>query len=95
MAYDTIVDGYSAPASSRSWSCPAVARRRLSVDRYAQYVGALAARYGTKVGRVEVWNEQDAALWWGTEGGDPGVYAALLRATYGQVGGRAPVVFGG
>ena len=81
-------------SSRSSWS-PAAARRPQDVNSYAQYVGVLAARYAGKVAAYEIWNEEDSILWWGADGGNPGVYAALLRATYGQVGHRAPVVLGG
>jgi hypothetical protein len=66
-----------------------------SVTDYASYVGNIAQRYGDKLAAIEVWNEEDEAIWWGKSGGDPATYAAILKATYAQVGGKVPVVLGG
>ena len=93
-AYDQIVNAY-ADAGIKPILAVSGKGTPPDVNSYAQYVGALAARYGGKVAAYEVWNEEDSGLWWGVEGGNPGAYAALLRATYGQVGQRAPVLLGG
>ena len=65
------------------------------VDAYASYISAFAQRYGDKVAAWEVWNEEDEQDWWGAPGGDPDLYAKLLRATYPLVHPYAPVIVGG
>lgn len=66
-----------------------------NVNAYASYVGALAKAYGGDVAAWEIWNEPDEAIWWGQAGGDPALYASLLKATYPLVHPYAPVFVGG
>ena len=64
---------------------------------YAMFVASLAQRFRGEVAAYEIWNEEDEARWW-SGGGDPGAYAALLRATYPAVKAAEPnatVVLGG
>jgi hypothetical protein len=66
-------------------------------DDYAAFVGALAQHFGTKVSAYEIWNEEDAPIWW-TGAPDPAAYAQLLQATYPVVKAADPsatVVLGG
>lgn len=64
------------------------------INAFADYMGFLAQRWAGKVAAWEVWNEEDSALWWGIEGGDPMAYAALLRAVYPKVHPYGAVFFG-
>jgi hypothetical protein len=66
-------------------------------DDYGRFLGRLAKRLAGRVSAYEIWNEEDAALWWST-GPDPAAYAALLKAAYPAVKAADPsavVVFGG
>jgi len=64
---------------------------------YAALLGMLAQRFGTKVAAYEIWNEEDAPIWW-TGAPDPAAYTQLLKATYPVIKAanpRATVVLGG
>ena len=64
---------------------------------YADFMGMLASRFGTKVDAYEVWNEPNLKRFWST-GPNPSAYTAMLKATYPKVKAAAPtakVVFGG
>jgi hypothetical protein len=64
---------------------------------YAAFIGAMAKRFAGRVAAWEIWNEEDASLWWAS-GPDAGAYAALLRAVYPAVKAEDPnatVVLGG
>jgi len=66
-------------------------------QHYAMFVASLAQRFRGEVAAYEIWNEEDEARGW-SGGGDPGAYAALLRATYPAVKAAEPkatVVLGG
>ena len=65
------------------------------VNAYAAYVGALARAFGSNVAAWELWNEEDEAAWWGNAGGNPALYASLLKAAYPLVHPYAPVFVGG
>lgn len=69
---------------------------------FARYAAALVERYGDRVRRWEVWNEQNAGYrFWkrpGQVNGDAVAYGALLVATYAAIKGvdaDALVAFGG
>ena len=62
---------------------------------YANFVAALAQRYGDKVAAWEIWNEEDEQDWWGAPGGDPEHYARLLKVTYAAVHPYGNVIVGG
>lgn len=66
-----------------------------TVGAFASYMGAIAQHYAGRVVAYEAWNEPDEAVFWGTPGGDPAVYAALLKATYPKVKPYAPLFIGG
>jgi hypothetical protein len=64
---------------------------------YAAMIGYLAGRFGTRVSAYEIWNEEDAPIWW-TGAPNPAGYAALLKAVYPAVKAanpKAKVVLGG
>jgi hypothetical protein len=66
-------------------------------DDYAAFVGYLAQRWGSRVAAYEIWNEEDAGIWW-TGGPNPAAYAQLLKATYPVIKAAEPkatVVLGG
>jgi hypothetical protein len=67
------------------------------VADYARFAGLLAKRLGGRVAAYEIWNEEDAPLWW-LGGPDPAAYAAMLKAAYPAIKAAEPhatVVFGG
>jgi hypothetical protein len=64
---------------------------------YARFIGALARRFAGRVAAWEIWNEEDASLWW-AGGPDPAAYTDLLKAAYPavkQADSKATVVLGG
>jgi hypothetical protein len=64
---------------------------------YARFVGAMAKRLAGRVAAWEIWNEEDAPLWWPT-GPDPAFYTAMLKASHKaikQADPNATVVLGG
>ncbi len=64
---------------------------------FARFAGTLAKRLAGRVAAWEIWNEEDASLWWAS-GPDPAAYTALLKATYPAIKAADPsatVVLGG
>jgi hypothetical protein len=64
---------------------------------YARFLRAMVKRMATRVAAWEIWNEEDASLWWAS-GPEPAAYTALLKAAYPAVKSvdpRATVVLGG
>jgi hypothetical protein len=64
---------------------------------YSRFVGAIAKRLAGKVAAYEIWNEEDASLWWST-GPDPAAYVDMLKSAYPAVKTADPnatVVLGG
>jgi len=64
---------------------------------YARFAGTLAKRFTGRVAAWEIWNEEDASLWWAS-GPDPAAYTALLKAAYPAIKSAEPkatVVLGG
>jgi hypothetical protein len=64
---------------------------------YARFIGAMAKRFAGRVAAWEIWNEEDASLWWAS-GPDPAAYTALLKAAYPAIkmaDSKATVVLGG
>ena len=64
---------------------------------YAAFLHYLAQRFGDRVAAYEIWNEEDAPIWW-TGAPNPPAYAALLKAAYPAVKSAEPsatVVLGG
>ena len=79
---------------NRIWYPP---RERDDIREFGDFVGYLVERYGTSVGRYEVWNEPNSVDFWKPEP-DPAEYAALLRRSYlsaKQADSRVTVAFGG
>jgi Cellulase (glycosyl hydrolase family 5)/Bacterial Ig domain len=79
-----------------SGSSSSAAPPRSAAD-YAAFLKTIAAHFAGRVAAWEIWNEEDAPLWW-SGGPDPGAYAALLRAAYPAVKSvdpQAEVVLGG
>jgi hypothetical protein len=64
---------------------------------YGRFVGTMARRLAGRVAAWEIWNEEDASLWWAS-GPDPAAYTALLKAAYPAIKTADPsatVVLGG
>jgi hypothetical protein len=64
---------------------------------YGRFIGAMARRFTGRVAAWEVWNEEDASLWWAS-GPDPAAYTALLKAAHSAIKAANPsatVVLGG
>ena len=64
---------------------------------YAALLRYLSARFGARVAAYEIWNEEDAPIWW-TGAPDPAAYVSLLKAAYPAVKSGDPsaaVVLGG
>ncbi|HEY2632056.1 MAG TPA: hypothetical protein VGI26_06725 [Solirubrobacteraceae bacterium] len=64
---------------------------------YGHFVGAMAKHFGGRVAAWEIWNEEDAPLWW-PSGPDPAFYTAMLKAAHKaikQADPSATVVLGG
>jgi hypothetical protein len=93
-AYDGIINNIVAHGAKAVVVVSGVGGPPADIQAYANYIGVLAARYGSKVAAWEAWNEEDEAIWWGTAGGDPIFYAALLKAVYPKVHPHAPLFFG-
>lgn len=68
-------------------------RNATELDRFRQFAGALAQRYGDGVARYEIWNEPNvSSLFFKpyTRATSPAPYAQLLKAGYEGVKGAAP-----
>jgi polysaccharide biosynthesis protein PslG len=90
-----IVDVVDAPQWETGSSNPTTPPR--NPGDYAAFIGTIARRLAGRVAAYEIWNEEDASLWWAT-GPDPAAYAALLRGAYAAVKAADPnaeVVLGG
>ena len=64
---------------------------------YANILHFIAQRWAGKVAAYEIWNEEDATLWW-AGAPDPAAYTRLLQAAYPAVKSADPaakVVLGG
>ena len=70
-------------------------KRPRSAEQYATFIGELAGwlaqvrEGGQPSPAYEVWNEPDAAEFWG-EAPNPDFYTAMLRASYGQIKANDP-----
>jgi hypothetical protein len=98
--WDSVVNGYGAAGVKPVIVVSGLGAPPADDGAYASFVGALAARYGAKVAAWEIWNEEDAKIWWGSAYDDAGstnaaAYAALLRVVYPAVHPYAPVFVGG
>jgi hypothetical protein len=64
---------------------------------YARFLRTMVKRFTGRVAAWEIWNEEDASLWWAS-GPEPAAYTALLKAAYPAVKSLDPsatVVLGG
>ncbi len=59
-------------------------------NTYANFVGAVAARYCGRLKAIEVWNEQNINYEWGNEPPDPARYVRLLAAAYRAIKAACP-----
>lgn len=57
---------------------------------YANFIGAMAARYKGKVKAYEIWNEQNLHYEWGNEQIDPARYMQILKLAYAAVKAADP-----
>jgi hypothetical protein len=94
-AWDGIVNGWSRSGMKGVIVVTGNGKPPSDVGAFASYVQFFAQRYGDKIAAWEVWNEEDEQDWWGAPGGDPDLYARLLKATYPLVHPYAPVIVGG
>lgn len=93
--YRIVVDAYNAVGLRPLIVLTGRSAAGLDPNAYASYIGTLAKAYGSSVAAWEIWNEPDEAEYWGTAGGDPTAYAALLKAVYPKVSPHAKVFVGG
>ncbi|MBJ7339793.1 cellulase family glycosylhydrolase [Mycolicibacterium sp.] len=58
-----------------------------SAAAYADFAGAVAARYRGRVAAYEIWNEPNGVLSWtsGPQGPEPARYVELLKASYPKI----------
>jgi len=59
------------------------------VGRYAEFVGALARRYGRRLEAIEVWNEADDRVFW-PNGPQVRSYVGLLQGAYEAIKANSP-----
>jgi len=57
---------------------------------YADFIGAMAARYKGRVQAYEIWNEQNMDYEWGREPFDANRYVQILAAAYGAIKAQDP-----
>ncbi|MGQ9567574.1 MAG: cellulase family glycosylhydrolase [Anaerolineae bacterium] len=57
---------------------------------YADFIGAMAARYRGRVHAYEIWNEQNMDYEWGREPFDAGRYVQILAAAYQAIKAQDP-----
>ena len=61
-----------------------------NLQDYADFVGAMAARYKGRIRAYEVWNEQNLHYEWGNEPLSASRYVELLKLAYGAIMGQDP-----
>jgi polysaccharide biosynthesis protein PslG len=61
-----------------------------STKDFADFAGAVAARYAGRIQAYQVWNEPNLAREWGNARPDPAAYAQMLKATYAAIKGADP-----
>ena len=64
-----------------------------NLQHFADFMGAMAARYKGRVGAYEVWNEQNLHYEWGNETLDPVRYVEMLKLVYGAIKAQDPQAF--
>lgn len=57
---------------------------------FADFLAALASRYGSRIQAYQIWNEPNLAREWGGKRPDPAGYARLLKIAYGAIKGINP-----
>lgn len=84
------------PGWANSPDAPGVYGAPASAAAYGQFAGLAAQRYAGKVGAYEIWNEPNAALYYGPQP-DPAGYTQLLKAAYPAIKAADPnaTVIGG
>jgi hypothetical protein len=90
-----IVDVVNTPAWETGSSNPAMPPSK--PGDYARFAGGLAKRLAGRVAAWEIWNEEDASVWWAS-GPNAAAYTALLQAAYPAIKAAEPsatVVLGG
>jgi len=60
------------------------------VADFADFCGAVAARYRGRIGAFQVWNEPNLTREWGNRPPDPAAYTELLRACYTAIKAADP-----
>lgn len=94
-AWDGIVNGWARSGIKGVIVVTGLGKPPTDKGNYANFVAALAQRYGDKVAAWEIWNEEDEQTWWGSPGGDPEHYARLLKVAYAAVHPYGNVIVGG
>lgn len=77
------------PGWANSPSAPGVYGAPASAAAYGQFAGLAAQRYAGKVGAYEIWNEPNAAPYYGPQP-DPAGYTKLLQAAYPAIKAADP-----
>jgi hypothetical protein len=98
---DTIVNAANARGmsvlgmvnSTPQWAAqagqPALSGPPASNAVFADFTKRVATRYTGKISAYEVWNEQNATVFWST-GADPAAYTAMLKAVYPAIKAADP-----
>ena len=61
-----------------------------NVADFADFCGAVAARYRGRIGAYQVWNEPNLSREWGSRPPDPAAYTELLRVCYTAIKAADP-----
>jgi hypothetical protein len=77
------------PGWANDPSAPGVYGQPASAADFGTFAGLAAQRYAGKVGAYEIWNEPNAALYYGPQP-DPAGYTALLKAAYPAIKAADP-----
>jgi hypothetical protein len=100
-AVDTIVNAANARGmsvlgmvnSTPQWAAqagqPALSGPPASNAVFADFAKRVATRYAGKVSAYEVWNEENATVFWST-GADPAAYTQMLKAVYPAIKAADP-----
>jgi spore germination protein YaaH len=64
-----------------------------NLQDYADFMGAMAARYKGRIWAYEIWNEQNLHYEWGNEPLDPGRYVQMLKLAYQAIKGQDPQAY--
>ncbi|MDT5068203.1 MAG: polysaccharide biosynthesis protein PslG [Mycobacterium sp.] len=77
------------PGWANDPSAPGIYGHPASPADFGTFAGLAAQRYAGKVGAYEIWNEPNAALYYGPQP-DPAGYTALLKAAYPAIKAADP-----